>query len=216
MELHVPEYGKVDSVYEPAEDTFLLIDGLEADLKNILAIKPQLCVEIGSGSGVPITSLACFLKDSSKYMQVVVCVAVDINPDAVMCTQDTFQRNGIEAECLQGDLLQPLIDRSIKADILIFNPPYVVTPSEEVGQEGLMAAWAGGADGREVIDRFLPQVPAVLTDSGILYMIALQENLIGGSLDSMLHMLPEFEGEIVLSRRAGGERLHVLKFVRRQ
>ena len=50
-------------------------------------------------------------------------------------------------------------------DLLVFNPPSVPTPNDEVGGTGISAAWAGGEDGRVVIDRFLLLLPV----SAIIY-----------------------------------------------
>lgn len=40
----------------------------------------------------------------------------------------------------------------------VFNPPYVPTPTEEIGRRGIAQAWAGGPQGRVIIDQFLPKV----------------------------------------------------------
>ena len=52
--------------------------------------------------------------------------------------------------------------RPYLVDVLIFNPPYVPTPKEEVGLRGIEAAWAGGIDGRQVIDEFLPLIQVLI------------------------------------------------------
>lgn len=51
-----------------------------------------------------------------------------------------------------------------------------MTPSEEVGSHSIEAAWAGGIDGREVIDEFLPHVKLLLSPCGIFYMVVVDEN----------------------------------------
>ena len=56
-------------------------------------------------------------------------------------------------------------------DIILWNPPYVPTPTEEILKPTLenskldntiQASWAGGTNGREVIDRFLLHIPVPL------------------------------------------------------
>ncbi|CAG5082265.1 Oidioi.mRNA.OKI2018_I69.PAR.g10079.t2.cds [Oikopleura dioica] len=45
-------YDYTDSVYEPSEDSFVFLDGIEKELQDKCLEKPGLAVEIGSGSGV--------------------------------------------------------------------------------------------------------------------------------------------------------------------
>jgi release factor glutamine methyltransferase len=69
-----------------------------------------------------------------------------------------------------------------KVDMLLFNPPYVVTPDEEVERKDIAAAWAGGKDGRLVIDRLLPIIPTLLSDGGVAYMVVIPENKPQGNM----------------------------------
>ena len=56
-----------------------------------------------------------------------------------------------------------------KIDLILWNPPYVPTPTEEVIiptnkillNKNIEAAWAGGIKGREVIDRFIKRIPVL-------------------------------------------------------
>ena len=49
-----------------------------------------------------------------------------------------------------------------KIDIILFNPPYVVTDAEELAKaqqdKGIAATWAGGKDGVEILIKLLAQV----------------------------------------------------------
>jgi release factor glutamine methyltransferase len=64
------------------------------------------------------------------------------------------------SDVIVGDLMLPFEKRLQGGiDVLLFNPPYVPSESSEIRSHGIEAAWAGGARGREVIDRFIPLVP---------------------------------------------------------
>lgn len=46
----------------------------------------------------------------------------------------------------------------------------------QVGSHGVEAAWAGGRNGREVMDRFFPLAPDLLSPRGLFYLVTIKEN----------------------------------------
>uniref|UniRef100_A0A8D1GD74 Methyltransferase HEMK2 n=1 Tax=Sus scrofa TaxID=9823 RepID=A0A8D1GD74_PIG len=189
-----PEYGHVgrgvfSDVYEPAEDTFLLLDALEA-----AAAEFSGCEE---GEGCEVLARVC----------------TDVNPEAAACTLETARCNKVHIQPIITDLVKGLLPRlKEKVDLLVFNPPYVVTPSEEVGSHGIEAAWAGGRNGREVMDRFFPLAPELLSPRGLFYLVTIKENNPEEILKTM--KTKGLQGTTVLSRQAGQEMLSVLKFTK--
>ncbi|XP_028995235.1 methyltransferase N6AMT1 isoform X2 [Betta splendens] len=199
--------GDFRDVYEPAEDSFLLIDALEKDAEELQRLRPCVCLEVGSGSGVVSAFLASVVGPSALYL------CTDVNPAAAQCTAQTASSNKVLLQPVITDLVQGLLPQlSGKVDVLLFNPPYVVTPSEEVGSTGIEAAWAGGKEGREVTDRFLPTVSRLLSSKGLFYLVTIAEN----KPEDIIHLLSKYDlrGESCLSTRAGNERLSVLRFHR--
>ncbi|KAL7369518.1 hypothetical protein ABVT39_001521 [Epinephelus coioides] len=137
----------------------------------------------------------------------------DVNPAAAQCTAKTASCNNVSLQPIITSLVESLLPRlSGKVDVLVFNPPYVVTPSEEVGSTGIEAAWAGGKRGQEVTDRLLPVV-AQLLSSTVFYLITIAEN----DPEDIICLLGKcgLRGESCLSTRAGNEKLSVLRFQRR-
>lgn len=196
-----------DHVYEASEDTFLVLDALEQDMDWLLARNPTICLEIGSGSGCISTFLAHVLGSSRcAYF------ATDINSHASQCTVRTGDRNGVSIHAVVTDLTSGMTQRLHGAiDVLIFNPPYVPTPPEEMNSKGIEASWAGGLDGREVFNRLLPYVANLLSPQGAFYLVAVKEN----DPQGIITELREFglDGEIVHARKAGREYLSILRFV---
>lgn len=134
------------NVYEPSEDTFLLIDAA------LDVVRPtDSILEVGTGCGLIAKIVARVARS---------VIATDINPQAVA----NATINGVEA--IQGDLLCNLNRRF---DLIIFNPPYL-PPDANVPCDWLTQAWDGGPAGREVIMRFLTQVDGHLTNRGRVLM----------------------------------------------
>ena len=141
-------------VYEPAEDSFLFAQNLHVE-------KDKSILDMGTGSGI----LAILAAQKAKEV-----IAVDINPYAVRCTKVNAKQNRLQDKivCVQADLFSAF--RGVKFDLVLFNAPYL--PSEE-GEacSWIERSWTGGASGRDVIDRFISDVPQfLLADGRVLLM----------------------------------------------
>ncbi|KAI0308026.1 hypothetical protein B0F90DRAFT_1807350 [Multifurca ochricompacta] len=195
--------GDYEYVYEPAEDTFVLLDALEEEADSIRSLVPRICLEIGSGTGIVSSFLGHIIGVSNALF-----LCTDINPHAATCSARTGSQNKAPLEPLIASLVSPLASRLAHAvDILVFNPPY---------RAGIAGSWAGGADGMQVVAALLEQVDGLLSPRGRFYLVAVKQNNIPKLREFMLKPFC-YRGrtKIVLQRRAGREYLFVLRFVRR-
>lgn len=128
-----------------------------------------------------------------------------------LLTQDS-STNG-RAEVILCDLFSAFRP-GVLFDIIVFNPPYVPTDKEELERAQLnrdvSASWAGGKDGREVIDRFLGDFIPFLRKGGLAYLVALLAN--DPVQISILAESKGFTTTTVMKRRAGMEHLYILRF----
>ncbi|KAF8168239.1 S-adenosyl-L-methionine-dependent methyltransferase [Crassisporium funariophilum] len=201
-----------DEVYEPAEDTFLLLDALEQDADALKAMTPKICLEIGSGSGCVTSFIGKILGPSVLYL------CTDINPHACRCTRSTGVQNKIDIQVVNASLAAPFHHRlKHNVDVILFNPPYVPTTEEEAygaqDSKNLEGAWAGGSDGMQITNIFLDRVESLLSSNGRFYLVALKQNNIPKICQAMEER-HQLRGEVVLQRRAGREHLFIIRFVR--
>mmetsp|Transcript_1985 Transcript_1985/g.3915 ORF Transcript_1985/g.3915 Transcript_1985/m.3915 type:complete len:180 (+) Transcript_1985:1-540(+) len=135
----------------------------------------------------------------------------DINPDAIRIAKWTAEVNGIPLEefhAIQCDLASKIND---PVDVLIFNPPYVPTPDEEVGSNGIEASWAGGKDGRVVLDRALSDISRLLAfPHGVAYVVVVDDNY-PEELAMIMNERYEIKVIPILRRRARNEFLTILR-----
>ncbi|XP_033132888.1 methyltransferase N6AMT1-like isoform X1 [Brassica rapa] len=197
-------------VYEPCDDSFALVDALLADQTNLINHDPKVCMEIGCGSGYVITSLILLLKEKLPNVHY---IATDTNQIAARVTNETLQAHGVSAEVVCTDIASCLEKRLAGlVDVMVVNPPYVPTPEYEVGMEGIASAWAGGENGRSVIDRVLPVVDRLLSEKGWFYLVTLTSNY---PSEICLGMRKRgYASRIVVQRSTEEENLIILKFWR--
>ena len=150
----IPRYETEELV----ENILYKIDDYFEDYESI-----DLC-DVGTGSGAIAISLA--LEESKLNV-----VATDISKEALEVARLNAQELGSNIEFYQGDMLEPLIDREMKVDIFVSNPPYI--PVEQdiesvVKDNEPHVALFGGNDGLYFYRKIFSKVQSVIKDRALL------------------------------------------------
>jgi len=144
-----------ENVYEPAEDSFLFAENLNVE-------KGARVLDVGTGCGI----LGILAAEKAASV-----LAVDLNPYAVRCAKVNSKLNDVDRKMafMQTDLLTAF-DENARFDLILFNAPYLPATEREA-ETWIGRSWAGGVNGRQVIDRFISQVqPHLETGGRVLLM----------------------------------------------
>ena len=141
------------SIYQPAEDSYLMSRILEEKIPALLKQNKDLrFLEIGTGSGIHL--------ETAKNLGVKNIFSSDIDKKSVShCTLLGFN-------CIHSDLFE---DIQGKYNLIIFNPPYLPEDAKEPKNSRL--ATTGGKKGNEIIIKFLEQAKDYLAVNGKIFLI---------------------------------------------
>ena len=216
-----------DRVYDPSEDSYLILDALGAEeeiayLQKRFQVGPApLVLEVGTGSGVALA----FVHANARHVfgrEDIICIGTDVNAYACRAACQTVKVNApapssssssrygeaaesvVRAEaggflgCVNTDLASSFRQNTV--DVLIFNPPYVPSESipsaydsnrddsaNEVDTKNSHESYEtdlrlqalatdGGEDGMEVTGRLLKQIPEILSERGVAYVLLCARN----------------------------------------
>lgn len=147
-------------VYDPAEDSFQLIESIRVN-------KNDEVFEIGTGCGL--IALECLRLGAN-----VVCS--DVNPYSIDLVKENYYENESllkgSIDVRLGDLFSVLKNNE-KFDVIIFNPPYLPIEKEDIinKDDWIDIATNGGVDGLELIERFIVDVNKYLKENGKAFFV---------------------------------------------
>lgn len=150
----IPRYETEELV----ENILYRIDDYFSGYKNI-----TLC-DVGTGSGAIAISLALEEPKLKVY-------ATDISDLALTIAKENANNLKADIEFLAGDMLQPLIEKNLKVDIFVSNPPYI--PQEQeieavVKDNEPHVALFGGNDGLYFYRKIFEGVNELLNERALL------------------------------------------------
>lgn len=149
----------------PRPETEELVANILARYDEYISSKENvIAVDVGTGSG----AIAITVKKEEPNIHM---LASDISETALHVARQNAVAQDVTVNFMIGDMLQPLLDRNIKVDILISNPPYI--PQNEAMEDSVVkyephVALFGGGDGLKYYRIIFEQAPKVLQDKALL------------------------------------------------
>lgn len=149
----------------PRMETEILVDKIVKEIEQEEYQGKELW-DICTGSGC----MGISIKKKLPELQVTLS---DLSEDAVAVANENAERNGVEVNILQGDLLEPF--KGKRADYVVSNPPYVrddeyeVLPREVKEFEPKMALVSGDL-GLDFYRKFNEELPDYLNPEAQVWM----------------------------------------------
>lgn len=154
-----------ERVLIPRMETEILVDKVIKEIEEEDYQGKELW-DICTGSG-------CIGISIKKKLPELKVTLSDLSEDALAVARENAERNGVEVNILQGDLLEPFKGRA--ADYVVSNPPYVrnaeydVLPREVKEFEPKMALVSGDS-GLDCYRRLSEELPGYLNPEGQVWM----------------------------------------------
>lgn len=153
-----------EDVLIPRPETEELVANVLAEYDAFFSGKKVVACDVGCGSG----AIAISLKKEEPSLTM---YASDISEKALEVAKENAATLGAEVTFLCGDMLDPFIEKGIKVDVLVSNPPYI--PKDEKMEKSVVdfephVALFGGDDGLYFYRKIFANAHQIIKEKAIL------------------------------------------------
>lgn len=148
--------------YETEELVGLVLSNIDEYYADSAEIKIG---DVGTGSG----AIAIALKKEEPKLKV---WASDISEEALVVAKKNALNNEADISFMQGSMLEPFIEKGLKLDIIVSNPPYIRQDEDiehSVKDFEPHVALFGGEDGLKFYRMILEKASLVLKEHGFIF-----------------------------------------------
>ncbi|MBQ6478398.1 MAG: peptide chain release factor N(5)-glutamine methyltransferase [Erysipelotrichaceae bacterium] len=149
----------------PRPETEELVGLILSRYDEFFAGKKINVCDVGTGSG----AIAIALKKEEPNLQV---YASDISEKALATARENARRNDCDITFLSGSMLEPYIEKGIKVNILVSNPPYIKTVEQieaSVYDFEPHVALFGGDDGLKFYREIFSKAEEILEENALAF-----------------------------------------------